>query len=162
MRRLKVTEVRPDPSGTPPRKLYVVDEVAWDGAGCASGIKKVDAPQLMEFRWRQPPWRVAPDGLREFWDEAVPGPGRYQIDNLSIEVPENTSLRAGTYYHAGATGIVLTDPDRTFSIHFDADSGVERSRRTRPLTPGASGASAEDVNSLLNQIAASVRVGRGQ
>ena len=162
LRRLKVAEVRADPTGTPPRKLFVVEKVAWAGAGCAFGIKKVDAPQQVEFRWRQPPWRVAADGLREIWEEAVPGPGRYQFHDLSVEVPANTSLRAGLILSGGKTAVVLTDPERTFSIHFDAASGVEISRRTQPLTPGATGMSEQDINALLDQIAASVRIGRGQ
>ena len=160
--RFTVTELRPDPARTPARKLFVIDDVAWDGAECVWETREADAAHPMEFRWRQPPWRVAADGLREMWKEAVPGPGRYQFHDLSIEVPENMSLRAGLILSGGKTAIVLTDPERTFSIHFDAASGVEISRRTQPLTPGATGMSEQDINALLDQIAGSVRVGRGQ
>ena len=165
-RRLKVAEVRSDPVGTPARKLFVVEKVAFDGAGCVFGIKKVDAPQLVEFRWRQPPWRVAADGLREFWEEAVPGPGRYQLEpagdhfgHLSIEVPANASIWAGSYYQGGWK-VGLSDVASGSSLHLD-DSGEEAWRSVEQGT-GAAGASERDIDALFDQIIESIRMGRGQ
>ena len=165
--RLKVTEVRPDPAGTPPRKLFVVDHVATDPTGCAIGTREADTPQLMELRGRQPPWRVGADGLREIWEEPVPGPGRYQLGptgnpfgNLSVVVPENVSMSGGVYYLDGQWNVGLVDLDRDASLHLNT-AGRETGRTLPASASGAVGTSAHDIDALLDQIAASVRIGRG-
>jgi hypothetical protein len=163
--RFKVAEVRPDPAGDTPRKLFVIDDVAVEWSGCSGQEMAADTTQLVEFRWRQPPWRVAADGLRELWEEPVPGPGRYQLGppgdvfgNLSIVVPANMSVSGGVYYLDDQWHIGLVDTRRDVSLHLNT-AGEETGRS---IPAGVSGASMQNVDALLDQIAASVRVGRGQ
>ena len=165
--RFKVVAVRPDPAGDAPRKLFLIDDVGAEWSGCSGQEMVGDALQLVEFRWRQPPWRVGADGLREIWDEPVPGPGRYQLGpegdafgNLSIEVPANMSISGGVYYVDGEWNIGLVDLDHDASLHLNT-AGEETWRTLPASASGAAGVSAQDVNTLLNRIAASVRVGRG-
>ncbi|MYH68555.1 MAG: hypothetical protein F4152_08465 [Dehalococcoidia bacterium] len=154
--RFKVAELRPDPTGHRLRTLLVVESLAHDYRGCGDELTDPDELQPVQFRWRQPPWLVGPDGVREVFGEPVPGPGRYWIsDNLIVTIPDGMTVRVGGAYTGGwCTG--LTDVESGSSIWFD-EAGEEAGRELiEQASSGSDDASLRDVGALFREIRASL------
>lgn len=159
--RFKVVEVRPDPGGTPARKLFGVDYVGSDVTGC-DGPELTDVLQPVAFHWRQPPWLVGADGVREVFEEPVPGPGRYRLDDgLIVTIPAGMRIRASGFYDGGWF-MNLRDVESGSSLAFN-EAGEEAGRKIIEPASGSSGdaeadATRRDVSDLFDQIVASVEV----
>lgn len=159
--RFKVVEVRPDPGGTPARKLFGVDYVGSDVTGC-DGPELTDVLQPVAFHWRQPPWLMGADGVREVFEEPVPGPGRYRLDDgLIVTIPAGMRIRVSGFYDGGWF-MNLRDVESGSSLSFN-EVGEEAGRKIIEPASGASGeaetgATTRDVNALFDQIVASVEV----
>lgn len=154
--RFSVREVKPDPAGSPARKLLVMEYVHSIGFSC-SGPPLADAPQQVEFRWRPPPWKMGPDGIRQIQNEPVTGPGRYRLDGASevvIRIPAGVTIEVrGGGYAGGVYSLAVVDVETGARLSFDSDTGAVTGRWIPDDVADKAG-----VNALFDQIIASVEI----
>ena len=154
--RFSVREVKPDPAGSPARKLLVMEYVHSIGTDCV-GPRLVDTAQAVEFRWRPPPWDVGPDGVRQLLDEPVTGPGRYRLGSDSavvIRVPAGVTIDiVDGFYASGVYHLVIRDVASGAELFVDNDTGAETGRQMPDDVTDKAG-----VNALFDQIIASVEI----
>ena len=160
--RFRVTEVLPDPTGNPPRKLFAVEYVT-DWLGRCDGHSEYGERRAMEFRWHPTPWLLGADGVRATLEPAT-GPGRYRmgLSLILVEVPAGMTVRSGAAYDAGEWFIEVHDVESGAVLFLREETAEEDSRWLPAVPPGgtAAGAPARDVNALFDRIAASAVVDR--
>ena len=154
--RFKVLEVKPDPPGTPARKLLVIEEVQLIRFDC-DGPRLRDEVQPLSFRWRPPPWDVGPDGIRQIENEPVTGPGRYRLDGASevvIRIPAGVTIEVrGGGYAGGVYSLAVVDAETGARLSFDSDTGAVTGRWIPDDAADKAG-----INALFDQIIASVEI----
>ena len=155
--RFTVTEVLPDPAGSPARKLFAIElrhALRWE----CDGAQLTDEIQPVKFRWSPSPWRMGPDGIRvTLPNEPLTGPGRYRLHSGSevvIQIPAGMTIEVvGAGYSGGYYYSAVVDVESGAKLYFNDETGEVEGRR---FPEGLPEADMERVNALFDQIAASV------
>lgn len=155
--RFTVTEVLPDPTGSPPRKLFAIELRHVVGLKCV-GPQLTDEIQPVQFRWKPPPWRVGPDGIRQMLpNEPITGPGKYRLhagSEVVIRIPAGMTVEVvDAGYSGGYWYSAVVDVESGAKLYFNDDTGEVEGRR---FPEGLTEAAMERANALFDQIAASV------
>ncbi len=157
--RFTVTEVLPDPAGSPARKLFAIEYrhvLRWE----CDGGQLTDEIQPVKFRWKPLPWLMGPDGIRLMLEsEPLTGPGRYRLhagSEVVIQIPTGMTIEVVSAGNSGGYSYsAVLDVESGAQLYFNDDTGEVEGRR---FPEGFSGTdeTGRDVNALFDQIAASV------
>jgi len=157
--RYKITELLPDPPGSPPRKRFAVEWLYVAFSLCVDYVLAEDELEV-ELRWNPPPARQMSDGgpATMLYDQPVPGGTSYKIAPHSpvlIDVPaELTIVRFTGFAFSSARQVVgLRDIESGSLLHLDQNTGEEISRDLK-----TSAGDSRDVGALFDQIVSSVRI----
>ena len=171
--RFTITEVLPDPAGTPARKLFKAEYRNEDSFDCGENPYLYDEPLPLKFVWHPTPWIWSSDGIRMYIGEPLTGPGRYRLgisSEVVIRIPDGMTIEVrGGGYSDGHWHDDVIDTLTGAWLAFISDTGkvvgrwipaaTQEDSRGQSFSAGStdtSNAFDRDINALFDEIEASV------